>query len=133
MQAGVLQDGTIIDPPTFDLLDISTLWTRPPSQDVRVYSVLAPVLLSMDIRPGDVIALRATLPGFVPEAPAIVAIAADEDGDEALLLRRFVPPAQLITKSTLMLEPEIQLSAGVRLVAWAPERSKIHLIRTLRV
>ena len=80
---------------------------RAPSEDVRVFSVLAPVLLSMDIRPGDIIALRAALPGFVPEAPAIVAIAADEDGDEALLLRYFDPPALLITKSTLMSEPEI--------------------------
>jgi hypothetical protein len=87
----------------------------------------------MDIRPGDIIALRAATPGLVLEAPAIVAIAADEDGDEALLLRYFVPPSLLITKSTLMSEPDLHLSAGVRLVAWEPEPSKIHLIRTLRV
>jgi hypothetical protein len=100
---------------------------------MRVFSVLAPVLLSEDIRPGDVIALRAALPGLVPEAPAIVAIAADEDGDEALLLRYFVPPALLITKSTVMSEPAIDFSDGVRLVAWEPAPNKIHLIRTLRV
>jgi hypothetical protein len=133
MQVGVRSDGPIIDPPTFDLLDISPLWRDHSSKDVRFFSVLAPVLLSLDIRPGDVIALRGALPGLAIDVPAIVAIAVDEDGDEALLLRYFIPPALLITKSTLMSEPVIQFPAGVRVVAWAPVGSKIHMIRTLRV
>ena len=44
MQVGVLKDGPIIDPPTFDLLDISTFWSERASPEIPEQDLKAVLL-----------------------------------------------------------------------------------------
>ncbi len=82
------------------------------------FQVLSYALSKLDILPGDILKLQTLAKGEIPAGISIVAVRDRRSGEEALLLRLFLPPRQFFQITDRVFRPLV-LDCGAEIVAAA--------------